>query len=139
MTIEKEICLYGLDQAALILLSEKGVMYQNQAGGNACMQPKARGILVPVTNNPPLDNLYKGSLDYKLSSVCKNMIELTDENADQLDALLKSELHGLSIVVDRNRLQESMEAWVFVGIQDGAEDIKGFEESSAILTWPNSD
>ncbi len=139
MTTEIEISLYGLEQTALILLSDKGVVYQNQTGGNACMQPKAKGLLVPVTNDPPLDNLFEGALDYKLSSVCRDLIELSEDVADKIDTILKKELHGLAIVVDRARLNESMEAWVYVNVQDGSEDIKGVEKSSAILTWPNSD
>lgn len=139
MTVEVEVSLYGLEQTALILLSDNGVVYQNQAGGNACMQPKAKGLLVPVTNEPPLDNLYEGALDYKLSSVCRDLIELNEGVADKIDTILKKELHGLAVVVDRARLNESMEAWIYVDVQSGSEDVKGFSESGAVLTWPNSD
>lgn len=132
------ICLYGLDQAALILLSDRGVLYHNQAGGTACMQPKEKGFLIPITNDPPLDNAYKGSLAYKLGMVCQD-IYIDERIAQQIDAILDAEVHNHKIEVDRSRLNESMESWVYVTLTSEPEDIKGFVETNAILTWPNSD
>lgn len=136
--MNKEICLYGLEQAALILLSDKGVVYHNQVGGTACMQPREKGFLIPITNDPPLVDLYRGSLGYKLSSVCQD-IYIDEEMANKVDAVLKEELHNQRIRIDRMHLSKSMEAWIYVTVDSGSEDIKGFTETSAILTWPNSD
>lgn len=137
--MNREICLYDLEQTALILLSEKGVLYHNQTGGNFCMQPRAKGILVPISNDPPLANLHEGSLAFKLSSITENRVGLNLADADRIDDLLNRELHGMTVTVDREQLGISMEAWLFVDVDESSEVLPGFEKQKAILTWPNSD
>ncbi len=126
--MENQISLYSLEQAVIILLAEDGVVYSNQAGGSACMQPKERGTLVPISNDPPLADLHKGSLPFKLTAVCRGLIGIDSKVADALDSVLKAAL-GHSILVDRSRIGESMEAWVYVL----------FDEQKGLLTWSNSD
>ncbi|GAA6170269.1 DUF6210 family protein [Sessilibacter corallicola] len=134
-----EICLYSLDQTALIILNDQGVIYHNQTGGGLCAQPRARRILAPISNDPALSNLHRGSLYYKLTEICRDIVGFDTKLADQIDELLKKEISFDCIKVDRTRLDESMEAWVHIVV--GAESINlvGFGECKAILTWPNSD
>jgi hypothetical protein len=126
--MENQISLYSLEQAAVILLSEDGVVYSNQAGGSACMQPREKGFLIPISNDPPLADLHKSSLPFKLMEVCRDLIGIDSEVADALDSVLAAELE-YPILVDRSRIGESMEAWVYVL----------FDERKGLLTWPNSD
>ena len=37
MQKKREVCLYGLEQLALIIKSKSGVYYFNQAGGYSCL------------------------------------------------------------------------------------------------------
>ena len=126
--MDNEISLYDLEQAAVLLLAENGVVYSNQAGGTACMQPKERGTLIPISNDPPLDNFYKGAPPFKLTGACQDLVGLDSGAAEALDKIL-SEAIEHKIQVDRSRLQESMEAWVYVL----------FNGQKGLLTWPNSD
>jgi hypothetical protein len=62
------------------------------------------------------------------------------DGADRLDAALKErppDLYG-EARVDRTRLDESHEAWVWLTIS-GCRYITGLEVTEALMTWPNSD
>ena len=149
---KKEVCLWGLDQLALIILCKSEVTYFNQVGGNFCLQMEDEGILTIIFD---VTNI----LD-ELASFCINKFRLSEEDADEIDRILQS--HGTSYLsIDRNRLNDSMEAWLYVNIlpenerddfvkkiddMDDSSPIKrpgfdfwGFEETKGLLTWGNSD
>lgn len=142
MTVRKDVLQCELDslaQAALVLVDPSGAHYTNQAGGNACAHPTARGYLVPVFDDPPLD---EGGPDlvHRLREAVLGAHYLTDACADRLDAVLTMSRWTSYIYVDRTRLHDSMEAWVYV--QLGPSEFAGFDTrlwTEGILTWPNSD
>jgi hypothetical protein len=135
-----KICLWNLEQAALIILQSSGVTYFNQTMGNTCFQSEAEGILAPITNDPPLDNFYVGSLAYKLQKLTGNKHFLEESDAEAIDELLATNLGGDTLQVDRTRLRDSYEAWVFVMIdKNNGGDLKDFAGCKAVLTYPNSD
>ncbi len=126
--MDNPISLYDLEQAAVIVLSEDGVSYSNQAGGTACMQPQEIGILIPISNNSSVDDLYRNTFPFKLTETCQDLVGFDSAVADVLDRVL-SDVRGHDVKTDRGRLRNSMEAWVYVL----------FNEQKALLTWPNSD
>jgi len=123
MTPKFVFLLYDLKQPALIFLNEPGPLYRNQTGGVSCYQSEERGALLPVPN------YVVDSLPRRL----KNYIRLSHEDADKIDDIW-SRMQGLgNLTVDRKRLGESGEAWVYVHI-----DFRGYS-GPAVLTWENSD
>lgn len=134
MQTKREVCLYNLEQLALIIKSESDVAYYNQAGGYACLKPSSEGILILIDDE--MRAILKG-----LSFIIINKPRLTDKDADQIDDILNSNTGSKGLIVDRNKLEDSMEAWVHVLInyQNANFDIKGFKEVEGILTWNNSD
>jgi Family of unknown function (DUF6210) len=134
------VCLWNLEQAALIILQPSGITYLNQTIGNTCFQSEAEGVLAPITNDPPLDNLYFGSLAYKLQKLTGNKHFLDEPDAEAIDELLATNLGGDTIRVDRTKLKDSYEAWIFVIIdENNSGDLIDFAGRKAILTYPNSD
>lgn len=136
---ERRVSLYGLEQAVLILLGPSGVVYTNQAGGGACTQPAEQGWLVPLSDDPPLDGS-RPPLEIRLRQITEGATSLSAEQADALDALLAESPLTSFVSVDRRRLREASEAWVYVQITQEAEHPwSGLEADTGVMSWPNSD
>jgi hypothetical protein len=125
------IQLWQLKGSFLIIPGPSGIVYSNQAGGMACLHPKQEGALVPF---PRLD---------KFLFPCWGCWgeAITIAEADEMDAFFKDSAPELS--VDRTRLADSTEAWVWVVCRNTPEDpslaLFGSWSGSAILTWENCD
>ncbi|TXK83963.1 DUF6210 family protein [Paenibacillus sp. N3.4] len=135
MQKKREVCLYSLEQLALIIKSKSGVVYYNQAGGYSCLQPSVEGILTILEDDTK-------ELLQNLSLFCLNKTKITLEDAKFLDELLRANKAGKFLSIDRERLEDSMEAWLNVIIDiEMIENtlLNGFEEDVGILTWNNSD
>jgi hypothetical protein len=64
--------------------------------------------------------------------------------ADYIDGFLVKDGYTRFLRVDRSRLEESHEAWIYVDVLAEEGDrrlalISGFSATKGILTWPNSD
>jgi hypothetical protein len=109
------ISLYGLEGLALIVECPSGVLYTKQAGGTFCMHPIAEGVLVPLGSECRLQE--------KLAALfARQAIQLKPAHADALDIILRMPEEPYVVTptffleVDRGRLDESMEAWLYVTI-----------------------
>jgi hypothetical protein len=130
----------------LVIEHHSGVFYQNQVGGNVCAEEELEGVLAPV------------GLDAETVEVIANLEYLngrkgiSDEIADAIDRILgavqaRRATKADVVRVDRTRLQDSWEAWVYVVIDsptsfpdDNLFDSRlGFGTARGVLTWPNSD
>jgi hypothetical protein len=146
---KKEICLYDLDRLGLILLEPSDVFYYNQVCGHACLQKFAEGVFSYIRDDG--NELYKAVSEYMLYKD-----RLAPEDADFLDTLFMRSCDSKYLRVDRNRLGDSMEAWIYVTIDQHLIDqsfndnpqsesvyyntaFKGFTCTGAVLTWDNSD
>jgi hypothetical protein len=134
MKPNKEVSLYGLEQLALIIKMESEVTYSNQAGGYACMQPSCEGVLTIIEDDTKIiiNNISKQTI---------NKTKLTFEDADIIDSILQLNAGVKHLLIDRDKLKESMEAWIHVLINHKNDNstLKGFIENKGILTWNNSD
>jgi len=129
----------------LIIPCRSGVYYSNQCGGYACYHPKVEGVFFPInlaffTNlkeEDLLDDLDKVlGLQSRHRGWCNDGI--TEEDADKLDALFVK--YGLPLMVDRTKLDKSVEAWIHVKVLGKVEAVfEGFEGMDAIFVYPNSD
>ena len=141
---------------ALVISHPTGVIYVNQAGGTACMQPGMEGAVVPFGNDVALEgNVLMSAQDAleKHFTGSKHLGSgatsgLDDEDADVIDGIFAGAHVGPWFKVDRGRLKESMEAWVYVTITEEENDghlpiglFAGFAPypRAAVLTWMNSD
>ncbi len=138
----KRVDLIGLEQAALIVQAPTGVLYENQTCGISCLQESLEGVLIPITNEPPLADFVEASYTMQLRKLTEGLPEIDDRVASEIDRLLASISSSEVVTVNRHRLQDSHEAWVFVQVQAPG-DANGsihpeHQRLTGILTWPNS-
>ena len=140
----KIVNLYDLPYEVMLILEHaSGVTYENQVGGVVCWQATIEGVLAPVDLDPDVVEQIM-NLPYDAGR------GISAEVADALDGVLAASPGGRYLKVDRTRLTESFEAWVFVvaDIPESSEHQlqgpyfgapRGFGRSTGVLTWPNSD
>lgn len=122
------------DGVVLIAIEENGKLYTNQTGGCACRHPEVRGRIVeyevfPGKTREEFDNdLLAYFCGPKHNGWCFQGIDA--EDADYLDKLFESYLGKNSVIVDRERLKDSMEAWIYCKLGEG---------TRIVLTSNNSD
>lgn len=131
-------------EVMLVIEHASGVVYTNQTNGVLCRQSKMEGVLVPL-------GLSDADSERVMQLPYEPILGLKAELADEIDRLLGIELSTQHIKVDRSRLHESVEAWVFVRVDtqelqsDGSAPpdyfgmMYGFGAITGVLTWPNSD
>lgn len=132
------------DEIMLIVEHPSGVIYENQVGGVVCFPGEQEGVLAPV-------DVARATVEAVQNLPYRQGAEgISSEIADAIDALLAAESGARMLKVDRERMQESWEAWVYVQIDaprttvhklgDGYfGSVYGFGSARGVLTWPNSD
>lgn len=146
MQPERIVHLFEFEGIGMILLLPTGVTYSNQAGGLTCHHPQAEGCFVPLSDRSGalVRQLTEHFTGPKWVGYCSNGID--DETANLIDHLLNElpPAFEVPISVDRARMAESQEAWVYV--QVGAPPpgqpvpiVEGLAPCEAVLTWLNSD
>lgn len=138
------INLYQFDGIGLIISYHTGVLYSNQTGGYACLSPKFEGAFVPLNDSlvNQQDRLEKYFTGSKWKGHCYDKIDV--ETADFVDEILTSSYLTSRLRVNREKLNESHEAWIHVIIShdDRDKDLQeffGFASVVGVLTWQNSD
>lgn len=147
------IRLWNIDDIGVILLFSSGVSYLNQVGGFSCLQRIEEGVYVPIADD--LIDQFSMLMQYfcdgpKWLGTCSNGIDIDD--ADHIDHILSLAYSTRGIIVDRTRLADSCEAWIYVDLVSEASDFfttfnanvphfpaTGFGTCKGVLTWPNSD
>ena len=140
--------LYDHVGTALVIPHPTGIVYSNQAGGHACLQPQAEGCLAPIANDGGLAPEYsfrgpENELFEYFASLGSCGAPLTETDAQQMEAIMRRPPLWSGFSVDRDRLADSVEAWVFVIIEETDPSpvlVEGLKHPvHAILTWTNSD
>ena len=135
----KRILLYDLEGVALIVQMRSGVIYTNQVGGSACLHPEEMGVLAPFNYQWSEDDP-SGSIESQLSRLLLGCERLTVGLANQVDEILRRSTTTDFATVDRARVPDSCESWVYVNIVETPEAVlSGFGECKGVLTWNNSD
>lgn len=99
----------SFDELMLIIEHPSAAVYRNQIGGYACWQAELEGVLAPLEVLPET-TLRLQQLEYEPRE------GISTQRANAIDTLLASEATGRFVKVDRERLQNSWEAWVHVSI-----------------------
>jgi len=136
----REVGLWELSGAALIVPEKTGVTFTNQVNGTACEHPKLEGILIPI-NNDCLPEDYNDLLETQLCLLHDwSWGKITEEIADSIDAVLSKYPETSGIKVNRDRINDSVESWVHVIAKETKFSCyRGFDDIHGILTWQNSD
>jgi hypothetical protein len=132
------------DEIMLLVEYPSGVRYENQVGGVVCYRERIEGVLSPV------DVSREGTERIQNCPYPSGAQGITGEIADTIDYILSTHPGARHLTVDRDRIDESWEAWVHVRIEaptDAAHDVMGsysglvygFGSARGVLTWPNSD
>jgi len=149
MSLKPTIELIWLRQLGLIISHHSGVIYTNQVGGFACLHPEIEGVFVPLSDDSKTieQRLSQHFTGAKWKGHCYKGID--EETADFTDDLLSLNFLTKRLKVDRDKLKESIEAWIWVEIdesdfietQNGTieSEFRGFPSRKGILTWENSD
>lgn len=127
--------LLDLDDLGIIILFPSGVIFTNQVAGYGCLHPEAEGVFIPLSVG------HKKILFALQQHFNGNWQHIEETDAQIVDRLLRSD--GFEFIkVDRTKLEESFEAWIYVNVAEISETfplLKGFGEAKGILTWANSD
>lgn len=141
----RRVLLYQIESTYLIVECSSGVIYQNQVGGQICFQAEQEGVLAPLDVRSESANTLA---ERAFPQGCQG---IAPETADFLDELFRLDLGMAFLVVDRARLAESWEAWIYVLIDQIPNSfdtntqeaysgpLYGFSGSRGVVTWPNSD
>ena len=135
----KEVKLWELSGAALIVPENTGVFYTNQVNGTACEHPKIEGFLIPINNDMLLNSAEH--LENQLCSLFDGAWgELSETKANKINDVLAKYPETKGISVNRDKIKESVESWIYVLAKETKFSCySGFGELNGILTWQNSD
>ena len=147
--------LYDAVGTGIILCCDSGVYYTNQTGGTFCLQPEVEGVYLPLRNDYRIPELTFESPELDLSAYFCGpkyrgtgaIYGLDEEDANFIDGILDKVRLSPSVRVDRRRLKDSHEAWVYVTIlgNEASEPDSALFANFApyprqgVLTWANSD
>lgn len=136
------VSLFGLTGHCLIIPAKSGITYSNQVAGGSCNQYSLEGILVPVDewNHPRATHLgAEGPLD-QIQQFTLDAEELTLDHAGQIDSLLEDSPFNIPARVDRSKLEDSCESWIWLTVNaERFQLVEGLKVTSAVLTTENSD
>lgn len=128
----------------LIILHSSGVFYTHETGGYACHPSLAQGVFAPLHREADDDQealLIAHFTGPKWNGWCSDSID--EQDADYVDYVLSLAPATLYLKVDRTRLADSREAWIYVDVHEPTYSelapISGFGECKGIFIWGNSD
>ncbi|HEX7330792.1 MAG TPA: DUF6210 family protein [Pyrinomonadaceae bacterium] len=129
----------------LIILRSSGVFYIHETGGYACHHERAQGVFAPL-HRPPDDDqeglLVAHFTGPKWEGWCDDGID--EATADYVDYVLSLSPETDYLKVDRTRLDDSKEAWIYVNVHEPGHEfalspVSGFGECKGVFIWGNSD
>ncbi|MBV1774272.1 hypothetical protein KSF73_00945 [Burkholderiaceae bacterium DAT-1] len=130
----------------LIIAHPSGVIYSNQAGGTACRQPEQEGIYIPIRNDISVPDGKLLSPEHELNAYfsTRDTDRLCESDITYLSTALARYRLDHCIQIDLARLNDSMQAWVYVLItQAESQNHSLFNLSSypqgGVLVWGNGD
>jgi uncharacterized protein DUF6210 len=122
------------DYFGLILPRSTGVIFTNQVGGHACNHPQQEGIFIPLD-----DGIGRPTRHVFAQHFTGSWATLMEKDAIVIDRAMRKG-HLEFIQVDRSKLNDSLEAWVYVTLDLAATDyLIDIGTNRGILTWQNSD
>ena len=131
------------DVMGLIILQPSGVLYTHETGGYACYHESAEGVFVPLHEETEenQEGLLSAHFWHKWNNWCDGGID--EQTAEYIDYVFSLSPATNYLRVDRFRLDDCKEAWIYVRVREPSEDagspISGFGECKGVFVWGNSD
>ena len=149
MTGKKLVRLFDHIGTGIIVEWKTNIYYSIQTAGNFCLWPEAEGFFFPVGNDADEENRFVSKQTELWNYFKEPNIEIegairgiSNDNADFIEKVLHKPPSIDYIKVDRERLSESHEGWVYVRIFPESKDeefkiFAGFEgyPLKGILIW----
>lgn len=146
--MKPEIKLYDAVGAGLVIIYPTGITVSNQTGGSACLQSFEEGFYLPMANDCLVESDQLTGPEKELAKYFSARYfgtgatdGINDADAIAVENILgQYNLRGI-IKVDRHKLKQSHEAWIYVTIKsDGFALLSYFDtDLNGVLTWNNSD
>lgn len=128
----------------LIILQPSGAFYTLETGGYACYHAHAEGVFVPLQREIDEDQemlLRAHFTGPKWEGWCSEGID--EDTAEYVNYVLSLSPSTSYLKVDRTRLDDSREAWIYVNVSEPTGDalprISGFGKCKGVFVWGNSD
>jgi len=128
----------------LIILQPSGAFYELETGGYACDHALAEGVFVPLHRETEDDQeslLLAHFTGPKWEGWCSEGID--EATGEYVNYVLSLSPVTSFLKVDRTRLDDSREAWIYVNVHEPTGDavprISGFGKCKGVLVWGNSD
>ena len=128
----------------LIILQPSGAFSTPETGGIACYPELAAGVFVPL--HEETDASQQGLLTAhftgpKWNGSCDDGID--EQTAEYVDYVFSLSPATNYLRVDRVRLDDCKEAWIYVRVREPSENsyppISGFGDCKGVFIWSNSD
>jgi uncharacterized protein DUF6210 len=117
----------------LVIEAPTGVRFSFQVGGSAHWRKSVQGLIYPVaaTGFGKADKLGE-----RLHSIAFELVALSDQEADEIDALFKGDT-AIDLKVDRGKMSESCDGWVPMRVVRASDwRMQGFDlPLGCVLTW----
>lgn len=128
----------------VIILQPSGAFYTHETGGYACYPELAEGVYVPLHEETEENQAGLLSAHFtgpKWDSWCDSGID--EATAEYVDYVFSLSPVTEYLKVDRGRLDDCKEAWIYVVVHEPDPDrgapISGFGECKGVFVWGNSD
>ena len=132
----REICLFNLEQAGIIVLESTGACYFNQVAGGE--RREAEGLFIPISNDVPADS-GMSSLSERLQTLWRNSTDPSSNPSTMDINLVLSEISSSDLIhIDLESVGDLCCGWIPVEIlpEGDFSQFQGFDSVKGILTWP---
>jgi Family of unknown function (DUF6210) len=117
----------------LVIEAPTGVHFSFQVGGSIHWRKSVQGLVYPIAATG-----FAGAdmLGERLHSITFELVGISDQEADQIDALFANDAM-IEVKVDRTRMDESCDSWIPVRLLRASDWlVQGFDlPLDCVLTW----
>lgn len=136
----KRVCLFNLEQVAIIYCGDSNVSFFNRAGALFCGASdrdgtvEQEGVLVPISNDAP------AGFETLLGLLSELQLRESRPSIADFNEVLAQLSCSDVVSVDVSRFEQSRWGWVYLNVMPGGEfsQFDGIEDGKAVMTWPLS-
>ena len=134
--MNKRICLFNLEQLAIIVPEQTRACYFNHCGPKSDQLQECEGLLVPLSDDQPNDEEDTLSLCEHLDQLLANG-ETVRGRVHEINNLLQALSCSDSIGVSPTELDRSYRGWIYVSVSPWGDfsQFEGFDDFTGVLTW----
>lgn len=115
MSDKRRVHFWEYPLPTLIYPCSSGIIFEAQAGGGACTHPEVEGVILPIQLQDTIENFLRLTSGLEEMDPGCHGQQIKTEEANELDLLFVE--CEIPLVVNRDRMKESTEAWLHVRIR----------------------